>query len=398
VRFRFEVPLLLLFSFHFFGCGERSSSLSGSFSPPSPWEWGPYPVGVKTDLFFDTTRKALEWKGCGREFCPRPIPVTFWYPAKSTEGSRPVTVGDLLGITSERFSEILNRLKEEVGFEELPTKVDFLSLPLRGVWNPPIAEGRFPLILFSHGAGGIRHQSLFLTEFLASHGFVVLAMDHEGDATYTFVKDDLVLLSFRKFVISAQERPLDCIFLLYKAEEWNQTPGNWLYGHLTSGVAGMTGHSFGAYTSFAVAKMSPLVSTIVPMAAPGFPEMDRSVPTFLLLAGEDATIDTIGNLAGKGVFDLLKTPKGYLNLKDAGHFTFSNLCELVPDFGDGCGRGKRLLTGEPFTYLPTSIAHPLIRGFATAWFGRYLKGITPYEEALKNPPLGDVQVEYLYYP
>src|SRR6516162_697416 len=43
--------------------------------------------------------------------------------------------------------------------------------------------GALPLILFSHHSGGSRRASTFLTSHLASHGYLVAAMDHsEGVA------------------------------------------------------------------------------------------------------------------------------------------------------------------------------------------------------------------------
>src|SRR6516225_10226708 len=48
------------------------------------------------------------------------------------------------------------------------------------VWYPEAAGGddALPLILFSHHSGGSRRASTFLTTHLASHGYVVAAMDH----------------------------------------------------------------------------------------------------------------------------------------------------------------------------------------------------------------------------
>ena len=44
---------------------------------------------------------------------------------------------------------------------------------------PPSACPRVPLVLFSHGLGGCALQTLFLTEELARHGYVVAAPDHK---------------------------------------------------------------------------------------------------------------------------------------------------------------------------------------------------------------------------
>ncbi len=54
-----------------------------------------------------------------------------------------------------------------------------------GVVRRPPAAGDFPLVIYSHGNGGLRYVSAFLTEHLASHGFVVMAPDHTGNTAST---------------------------------------------------------------------------------------------------------------------------------------------------------------------------------------------------------------------
>ena len=62
------------------------------------------------------------------------------------------------------------------------------------LWSGDATEGltpdcsqQRPVLVFSHGWGGIRWQSAFLTEHLASHGYVVIAPDHTHN---TFLDDD----------------------------------------------------------------------------------------------------------------------------------------------------------------------------------------------------------------
>ena len=50
---------------------------------------------------------------------------------------------------------------------------------------PAGEPGGWPLVTFAHGLGGFRSQSTFLVEELASHGVVVVALDHPGDALGT---------------------------------------------------------------------------------------------------------------------------------------------------------------------------------------------------------------------
>lgn len=390
----------LLFLPLLFACSQSPAPSPEVPQPPylDPWQPGPYGVGVRHGLFFDTSRKAMRWQGCGAPPCPRPIPVSYWYPAQVSEGAPPTTLAELLGVTEGTVEEILRRVAEEQGFDLGNLKVQLSGLSLKGVLNAPLKEGRYPLVIFSHGAGGIRFQNLFQTEYLASHGYIVLALDHEGDATVTLIQGEIVTVDARRFVASALERPLDVEFLINLHLKLHEDPGSWLYGKLT-GTVGLTGHSFGAYTSLIVAAQDPRIGAIVPMAAPGIPELDRPVPTLLMIAGEDDTIERAGNEGVEAVFHLIPPPKGFLDLLDAGHFTFSNMCEIIPDFGDGCGTGKRITDRTPLTYVPTALVHPFIAGFTTAWFGLYLKGDPRYREALLKPRVPEgVRLQYRYLP
>ncbi|UQU62381.1 acetylhydrolase [Couchioplanes caeruleus] len=47
-------------------------------------------------------------------------------------------------------------------------------------------HGRLPVILFSHGAGGHRSETTIVVQELASHGYVVVTVDHTGDAYTEF--------------------------------------------------------------------------------------------------------------------------------------------------------------------------------------------------------------------
>lgn len=383
------------------GCNDGESAVAGRALTHcagdgcivgDPWQPGPFPVGVRDDLYFDAHRAALAWTGCGREVCPRPIKVSVWYPAARAEGE-PMKLIDFLEVTAGTLDRVIGELVDELG--GTPPDVDIADKTLGALRNAPLRAGRYPLVVFSHGAGGVRFQSIFLTEYLASHGFIVISPDHEGDATLTVIRGEVVTVQARQFIRSALERPLDVAFLIDRMAEADRDRKHWLHGAVDAGHVGLTGHSFGAFTSLTLAGQDARVGAIVPQAAPGFPSVNTRVPSLFMLAGEDDTIDQLGNDGIIAEYDIWPEPKGLINLLDAGHFTYSNMCDLIPTFGDGCGTGRRLADRSPITYVDPARAHMLINGYTTAWFQAWLKGHDGALAALYAPPpaLADVRRE-----
>ncbi|AIQ48096.1 acetylhydrolase [Paenibacillus sp. FSL R7-0273] len=56
-------------------------------------------------------------------------------------------------------------------------------------WYPEQAEGNYPLLVFSHGAYGIRYSNTSTFTELASHGYVVASIDHPYHSFYTESED-----------------------------------------------------------------------------------------------------------------------------------------------------------------------------------------------------------------
>ncbi len=180
---------------------------------------GPYPVGT-----FDFTIDD-RYDPNDRE---EPIPATVWYPALNPNG-----------------------LAEETTY----TWDDDLTLDGQALLDaaPDASGGPYPLVIFSHGLGGLRFQSRFYTEHLASYGFVVIAIDHPG-STYASLRG---ASSASDFDISAMltnygYRPLDVLRALNHAY-WLSAPEGPLEGLIDTSRTAVTGHSFGGYTALAAA-------------------------------------------------------------------------------------------------------------------------------------------------
>ncbi len=108
-------------------------------------EFGPYPIG-------STTLQLA--KG------PK---VEIWYPA--VDGTSGDVTYDVRDFTPDAIRALLTA--------DIPATYTF-----PGGRDVDVADGSFPVVLFSHGFTGIRVQSSFLTAHLASWGFIVAAPDH----------------------------------------------------------------------------------------------------------------------------------------------------------------------------------------------------------------------------
>jgi predicted dienelactone hydrolase len=333
--------LLLLLA----ACGGGGGGSSPSADAPDPLAPGPYPVGVTSITFVDPARD-------------RPLRTEIWYPADdSTRDLPPSPITDFVD-------------------PSLAPLLADSTVPLVAVRDVPISpDAPFPLVAFSHGNGGIRFQNTFQMERLASHGFVVVAPDHTGNT----------LLDLGEDPMSSENRPLDISFLYDELSRATAEAGGPFEGWVDTDLPfGVTGHSFGSFTSLAVASTDPRVGAALPMAAPGPISPSYTAPTLLMLATEDDTIGAELNDAIRGAYGSLPGPRFLAEVVDAGHYSFTIACLTGTGLGDGdgCGEGERLTDGSRFAFTPAERVWEIVDGYSVALFGRYLKGIEEYDTAL----------------
>jgi predicted dienelactone hydrolase len=349
------------------GCAAETveSKDSGADSAPlavaEPSELGPYAVG--SEDFTITGRTGVE------------LLVQVWYPTTVTDKRAYQYMGTFSGLAQDAPS--------------------------------PACDQARPLLAFSHGNTGLRWQSIFVTEHLASHGFVVVAPDHTGNTTLDNDESRKPELVFR--------RPWDISdsvdHLLAQADD------------VVSGLSGcmdeeagfaVSGHSFGGYTTMAVAGASyqravteafcadhygwlcahalarteadaqldgadPRVWAAVPMAPAGYEVLMGGLAAVdvpvLVMGGslDDAT--TMSEQVGP-IYDGLRTsPRMLGSLTNAGHFLFSNACDLVGGENEEC-------QGD---YLKSEVGHPEVAATTTA-FLRWVLGEEEMGEYLPQTP------------
>ena len=155
---------------------------------------GPYFVGTQNFQIVDTSRAmwfSENIKGS------RKLSVKIWYPTDN--------------ITSLKRAPYLNKYKL-IG--SAISKLFGVPIALMnragGVkcnsWlNAVPANGRFPLIVYSHGHQSIKVANTSQAEEMASNGYIVVAMDHSYDAALTILDDDKIIYSRSKLPSNDQE-------------------------------------------------------------------------------------------------------------------------------------------------------------------------------------------------
>ncbi|MEG4085715.1 alpha/beta hydrolase [Microcoleus sp. POL10_C6] len=108
-----------------------------------------------------------------------------------------------------------------------------------------------PTIVFSHGLGSVRTDLRYLAEHLASHGYVVAALEHPGSNetnTNAAMAGKCPLLAPQEFL----DRPKDISFVLDELTKLNQTDDN-LQGKIAIDRWVIIGYSFGGATALSLA-------------------------------------------------------------------------------------------------------------------------------------------------
>ncbi len=233
--------------------------------------------------------------------------VVFTYPVDpaAVVGKSTYTVNLLRWFTGSPTAPIPAGLPSN-----LPT-----TLPTDSYQGVPISgAGPFPVVVFSHGYGGYPEQSTFLTDHLATWGFVVVAPDHRSR--------DL------KAVIGGTtgEGPDDVTDLrqaLGLARFMSAAPDGLLSGKLDLHRVASLGHSAGGGAAITFAGDSDVRAYIGLAPASGTPPPAK--PGMIMQGTSDKVVHPADTLK---LFARLPSPKRLILVHRAGHNVFADACTI----------------------------------------------------------------------
>jgi len=335
---------------------------------PDPLSMGPFPVGVTTTVFVDSTRTDNFTKK------PRTLVTEIWYPATDEARRTPKNkYSDFIpgGVTPEIDQLIKQSYKMSVA------EIDKIY------WNEAhrnvaVRKGRYPLVVFSHGNGGSRNQNTFWCDYLASHGYIIVSADHTGNARWTIIDGKPVVFQGSERANSAKDRPLDTSFLLDQMIRWDKGADKRFAGRIDTDHAAITGMSFGSYTAHWASDQDARFKAVIAMSGAPASHTNLTVPSLRMLGTEDRTIGVAGNAAIRDNHAKHTGPSFLLELKNGGHFSFTDMFKINKHFGDGVGEGKRRDTNEPFEFTSMDATYKMINSYSVAFLGYYLKGEKEY--------------------
>ena len=172
--------------------------------------------------------------------------IQLWYPA--TAGTRPATY---MPPAVARF------LASSAGVQ--PALLESVKLDATADAAPLTRRGGWPVVLFSPGFGVERELYAGLVEDLASHGYVVVAIDHPHDAGIVEFPDGHVVVPSSQMDITAalSVRVADTRFVLTELARLDRC--GFFAGRLDLGHVGMFGHSLGGAAAASTMLVDPRI-------------------------------------------------------------------------------------------------------------------------------------------
>ncbi|OIJ64031.1 hypothetical protein WN71_031860 [Streptomyces mangrovisoli] len=347
---------------------------------------GRYATGVSTFRLVDD-RRADPWTP-GRSY--RELMISVFHPAAHT-GGRPFT-HQFPAAVAAAFGPAV-----EQG-DDLPAGlVDWSETRTHSVRDAATAPGRFPVVLYSPGAGDPRDWNVSLVEDLASRGYVVITVDHTGEAPATQFPDGHVVGNQPMLAAWAQAYRDGTTPAFFTKLMDARTADTRLVLDRMAGLPhrltaamdphriGMFGHSGGGFTAASTMYGDPRITAGIDMdgTLAYSSEPDGSNLSEVALHGLDRPFLLMGSSSADGGSDVRREPswasfwrhqrgwKADVTLDDSVHASFTDAEALLPQLAD------RVPAATLAAAVGTVDPHRAVsanRALVSSFFDRFLKG------------------------
>jgi dienelactone hydrolase len=269
-------------------------------------------------------------------------------------------------------------------------------------WYPAGTDGKYPLIVFSHGSFGVKSSNLSLYRELASHGYVVCSIDHTYQCLFTTDIDGKTSLLHRGFMreVLAEDAESDKVqsyeyyrkwmgtrtgdmnfvidFALEKAGGSDPDP---VYALINTAKIGVMGHSLGGSAALGVGRIRDDVGAVIALEAPFMCDVVGVASGEFVWNEEPYPVPVLNIYSGSSWSRLNELPQYAVNAKllqdteavaynvymrGAGHLSLTDLALTSPFL-------TRILNGQKAS-IDTEYCLATINQIALEFFDCYLKG------------------------
>jgi len=185
---------------------------------------GEYSVGVQTlDLIHEDQIDILNYGKDADSLYDRPLTIEVWYPTDiASDAESLISYDEVMGNANSPGRPII--------------PFTFLGRASRNA-KPHLSDDPYPLIIVSHGYTGSRYLMTYLTENLASKGYVVVSIDHTESTFRDAAGFNSTLLN----------RSLDILFVLNEITRLSQKETSFLNRLVNPDLTALIGYSMGGY-------------------------------------------------------------------------------------------------------------------------------------------------------
>jgi len=345
-------------SFLTFGLLAVSTALPALLPVPRiPTPSGPHSVGTRIYELIDESRREIY---SDRDEARR-IMIQVWYPSEagsSSEQARWMDNAEIYAPAVARHIDMPSFFLDHLALVKVPAYKNA---------DPARAEQGFPVIIFSHGWNGFNAQNTGQALELASHGFVVVGVQHSYGAVITVFPDGTTANNNPEALpeglpqdeyetaahVLADQWAGDLGFTLDDLKIQNEDQANPFYGMLDLKHVGVYGHSTGGGAAIQFCSIDPRCIALLGMD-PFMPPVSYEVidsgvaqPSFFMFSQQWAgDVDSRNNELFNRFYPQIKQLYGVVAIDDTAHYDFTDLpllSPLAPQLGlKGPISGKRV--------------------------------------------------------